>query len=71
MILKTSPGYIQQSPWLTISNQQLDLMARFMSGLGLTPSGRSRLAVQMQNGRKPWEVDLASAYLDRGTGMGR
>lgn len=64
VILKMPSGYIQQSPWLTISNKQLDLMARFMTELGLTPSARSRLAIQMPGGRKPWEVDPASAYLD-------
>ena len=44
-ILKMPSGYIQVSPWLTISNKQLELMAKFMVELGLTPSSRSRLAV--------------------------
>ena len=53
-ILRTPGGYIQQSPWLSIANRQLELMARFMVELGLTPASRSRLAVQMQ---EPWEFD--------------
>lgn len=63
-ILKMPSGYIQVSPWLTISNKQLDLMARYMTELGLTPSSRSRLAIQMPSGPKPWEEDPLQKYLD-------
>ena len=42
-LIKTPSGYAQQSPWLTIANKQLELMARYMSELGLTPSARARL----------------------------
>lgn len=63
-LLKMPSGYIQVSPWLTISNKQMELMARYMTELGLTPSARSRLSVQMPSGRKPWEVDPADQYLD-------
>src|SRR5688572_4754536 len=34
-ILKMPSGYIQQNPWLTISNKQLELMHKYMSELGL------------------------------------
>ena len=34
-ILRMPSGYIQQSPWLTIANKQLELMARYMAKLGL------------------------------------
>ena len=54
-ILRMPSGYIQQSPWLTIANKQLELMARYMAELGLTPASRSRLSVQLQTGPKPWE----------------
>ena len=57
-LLKTPAGYIQQSPWLSISNKQLELMARYMAELGLTPSARSRLAVSIQTTPKPWEYDI-------------
>lgn len=42
-LLKTPSGYVQQSPWLSIANKQLELMGRFMAELGLTPSARSRV----------------------------
>jgi P27 family predicted phage terminase small subunit len=55
-ILKTPAGYVQQSPWLSISNKQMELMARYMAELGLTPSSRSRLPVTVPTGRpKLWE----------------
>lgn len=44
MLLKTATGYVQQSPWLSISNKQLELMGRYMAELGLTPAARSRVA---------------------------
>ena len=55
VILKTPAGYVQPSPWLAIANKQLELMARFMAELGLTPSSRSRLAIVIPNGPKLWE----------------
>lgn len=54
-MLKTPAGYVQISPWLTIANKERELMARYMAELGLTPSARSRLAIQIPNGPKPWE----------------
>ena len=56
-ILRMPSGYIQQSPWLTIAHKQLELMAKYMVELGLTPASRSRLAIQMDIGPKPWEYD--------------
>ena len=55
VILKTPAGYVQPSPWLAIANKQLELMAKFMAEIGLTPSARSRLSVQMPRGPKPWD----------------
>ena len=37
-------GYVQQSPWVTIANKQLELMGRYMTELGMTPAARSRVA---------------------------
>ena len=54
-LLKTPSGYVQQSPWLSISNKQLELMMRCMAELGLTPSARNRLAVHVSDRPKPWE----------------
>ena len=56
-LLKTPAGYVQVSPWLTISNKQVELMTRLMAELGLTPSARSRLAIRIPTGPKPWEFD--------------
>lgn len=42
-LLKAPSGYVQQSPWLSVANKQLELMGRYMSELGLTPSSRTRL----------------------------
>ncbi len=45
VLLKTATGYVQQSPWLSIANKQMELMGRYMSELGLTPASRSRIAI--------------------------
>jgi P27 family predicted phage terminase small subunit len=55
VLLKTPAGYVQPSPWLAIANKQLELMAKFMAELGLKPSSRSRLAIQIPTRPKPWE----------------
>lgn len=50
LLLKTPSGYVQQSPWLSISNKQLELLGRYMAELGLTPASRSRvIAVSEQS----------------------
>jgi P27 family predicted phage terminase small subunit len=46
LLLKTPAGYVQQSPWLSISHKQIEIMAKLMPELGLTPSSRSRLVAQ-------------------------
>jgi P27 family predicted phage terminase small subunit len=61
-LLKTPAGYVQQSPWLTIANKERELMAKFMAELGLTPSSRSRLAVQVPTGPKPWEFEAGKEF---------
>ena len=43
-LYKTPSGYVQQSPWLGIVNKQLELMARFMVEMGMTPAARSRVS---------------------------
>ncbi len=45
VMLKTPSGYVQQSPWLSVANKQLELMGRYMAELGLTPASRSRVRV--------------------------
>jgi hypothetical protein len=43
MLFKTPSGYVQQSPWLGIINKQLEMMARYMTEMGMTPAARSRM----------------------------
>lgn len=45
MLIKSPSGYVQQSPWLSIANRQMDLMCRYMTEMGLTPASRTRIAV--------------------------
>ena len=44
IMLKTPSGYVQQSPWLSVANKQMELMGRYMAELGITPASRSRVA---------------------------
>lgn len=43
LLFKTPSGYVQQSPWLTVANRQMELMGRYMAEIGLTPASRSRI----------------------------
>ena len=43
VMLKSPSGYVQQNPWLSVANRQLELMGRFMAELGITPASRSRV----------------------------
>ncbi len=65
MLLKTPSGYVQQSPWLSVANKQMELMGRYMSELGLTPVARARLDISQD---KPVDqvtiVKFVSAYAD-------
>ncbi|WP_422028793.1 phage terminase small subunit P27 family [Roseovarius sp.] len=54
-LLKTPNGHVQQSPWLSVANKQLELMGRYMPELGLTPSARRR--IDMPLGADPEPVD--------------
>ncbi len=44
-LLKMPSGYVQQNPWLTIASKQLELMHKYMSNFGLSPSSRTRVEV--------------------------
>ncbi|SEN72572.1 phage terminase, small subunit, putative, P27 family [Loktanella fryxellensis] len=43
LLIRTPSGYVQQSPWMSVSNKQLELMGRYMTELGMTPASRSRV----------------------------
>lgn len=55
MLLKMPSGYVQQNPWLTIANKQLELMHKYLSEFGLSPVSRSRVSVAPSFGPKPWQ----------------
>lgn len=64
-LLKTPSGYVQPSPWLSIANKNLELMHKYMSELGLSPTSRTRVSTASLNAAantlqshlrpKPWE----------------
>lgn len=53
MLIKAPSGYPQQSPWLSIANRQMELMCRYMTEMGLTPSSRLRVAVANREEQSP------------------
>jgi P27 family predicted phage terminase small subunit len=55
VLLRTPSGYVQPSPWLAIANKQLEMMAKLMPELGLTPAARSRIAAFQPRMPRPWE----------------
>lgn len=55
-LIKTPSGYVQQSPWLTVANKQLELMGRYMAELGITPASRSRITVVNDKAAEPEPV---------------
>ena len=55
-LIKAPSGYIQQSPWLSVANKQMELMGRYMAELGLTPASRSRIALSCEPVQEPVRV---------------
>lgn len=55
LLIRTPSGYVQQSPWLSVANRQMELMGRCMAELGLTPASRSRV-VANRMGEDPDQV---------------
>lgn len=55
-LIKTPSGYVQQSPWLSVANKQLELMGRYMSELGLTPAARMKLSLPGRVEAREWPV---------------
>ena len=45
MVVSTPNGYLQQSPWLAISNRAYAQMKEIMIQFGMTPAARSRVTV--------------------------
>jgi P27 family predicted phage terminase small subunit len=63
-LLKTKSGYVQQNPWISISNKQLELMGRYMVELGITPASRSRIAVAHTNAEENQVTKIEIVMVD-------
>ena len=59
-LIRTPSGYVQQSPWLSVANKQMELMGRAMAELGLTPASRSRIALPKGAGQQPITVRIVN-----------
>ena len=46
LLAKTTSGNVIQNPLVGIANRAMELMYRFMTEFGMTPSSRSRLSVE-------------------------
>lgn len=64
-LIRTPSGYVQQSPWFSIANKQLELMGRYMAELGLSPVARSRLDPSLGSAHDPvTTIELVSVSKD-------
>jgi P27 family predicted phage terminase small subunit len=54
-LLKMPSGYVQQNAWLTISNNQLELMHKYMCELGLSPVARTRIKTRTPGPRSKFD----------------
>ena len=54
LVFKSPTGYPQQSPWLSIANKQLEILARYLTEFGLSPSSRQRLDLGDAEDRLAW-----------------
>ena len=63
--MKTPPGYVQPWPWLAIANKQLELMAKFMSELELSPASRARVSTLPRLGPRLWEFGSLAGLVER------
>ncbi len=71
-LVKTPSGYVQQSPWLTVANKQLELMGRYMAEFGMTPASRSRVAaMEPHTSNLPTKIELTWASPDGKTARER
>ena len=64
-LIKSPSGYVQQSPWLSIANKQLEIMGKYMAELGLSPSARARLQVPGKAGDvESVKIEFVTVYED-------
>jgi P27 family predicted phage terminase small subunit len=70
VMLKTPSGHVQQSPWLSVANRQMELMGRCAAELGITPASRSRVAAfSSLPGASSFEVRFVTVYDDGNGGI--
>jgi P27 family predicted phage terminase small subunit len=62
MLIKLPSGYVQQNPWLTIANKQLELMHKYLTEFGLSPVARSRVSLSVLPFGKSKFDGLLGAY---------
>jgi P27 family predicted phage terminase small subunit len=64
-MVRTPNGHVQQSPWMSVANKQLELMGRYMAELGLTPAARSRIvAFREAEAQQPMTINVVYAWPD-------
>jgi P27 family predicted phage terminase small subunit len=63
LLTKTKAGNTVQNPYLSIANKQLELMNRFLTEFGMTPSSRSRVSVEVPKEKDPFDAFLSENVL--------
>jgi len=53
VIISPKSGYPVQNPYVGIANTSLDIMRKFATEFGMTPSSRSRISVESAQGGDP------------------
>ena len=55
LIIKTSNGNVVQNPFVGIANRSMEIMHKFLSEFGMTPSSRTRVKAQHKDTGDGWE----------------
>jgi len=63
LLMKTSSGYIQQSPLLSIINKQMAIVNQQLKEFGLTPSSRTRIEAKIGLTSMPGGIDVLEMKL--------
>lgn len=64
-VIKTPKGYPIQNPYLGIANTAIELMRKFLTEFGMTPSSRSRIAAGVGQPEAPLEDEWSDFNLPR------
>ena len=62
-MIRTPSGHVQQSPWMSVANKQLELMGRYMAELGITPAARSRV-IAHGAGAAPLQIEVVDRFCE-------